>query len=140
PSSTTITGTTPVATTAVDVSASVDVLFSGGSCAVSGPGFIVFSVSLPPVLSTSAASDLVLAQGDRVSFTVTATDPDGDPVTIRLLNPPAGCTFGPVVNAPSPKTATVEWVVDAGDDPGPFALIFRTNDSVLPYVTKTLAV
>jgi hypothetical protein len=127
-SGTTITGTTPVATSAADFAATVSVEFAGGSCVSSPAGAVPFAMTGPPVLSTSlVGDDLTVAAGDRVTFTVTATDPEGDPVTLWLANPPAGVTFGPVIAQTSPHTETVAWVVDETDGPGPIPLRFEST-------------
>jgi hypothetical protein len=126
---TTITGTSPVATTGTDFTASVLVTFTGGSTAASGPAAVSFVLNFSPVVATSLpAGDLNLAHGDRVSFTVTVTDAESDPVGLRLLNPPPGATMRPVVGATPPLNVTVEWVVDALNDPGAVPLVFRASD------------
>ncbi len=141
-SSTSIGGTAPVATGGAGFTANVSVTFANGSCAAAVPGIVAFTstVNQKPTLTTSVTGELTLVHGDHVSFTVTATDPDGDPVSLTLLDPPAGCTFAPVQNAASPKTATIDWVVSGWDAGGPVPLVFRSHDSVNPGVLSTLVV
>lgn len=50
----------------------------------------------PPTLDY--IGNKVVAEGDVLSFTVTATDPDGDNLTYSINNAPSGSTFDPITN------------------------------------------
>ncbi len=77
-----------------------------------------------PVMSCSLPSDFTVLVGGglaphRIEFTTTATDADGDTITLRLLDPPASFVVDPIV-VTAAGTATIR-VVDAlahgRDDP-----------------------
>src|SRR5687767_6868844 len=60
----------------------------GGESADSGaPG----SSNLPPIIAGTPVT--TLAAGSFYSFTPTAGDPDGDPISFRATNVPAWATF-----------------------------------------------
>lgn len=65
--------------------------------------------SAPPVITTDLPADIRNSGTDLVTFHVTVTDPEGDPVSLRLLNPQPGMIFKPIVDAPSPATVEVRW-------------------------------
>ena len=85
--------------------------------------------NLPPALSTDLGSDLSNDFSDTFTFHVTATDPEGDPVSVRLLNPQHGMVFEPAIDAPSPATIEVRWRRD-GDyrlQELPVRLVFESD-------------
>jgi protocatechuate 3,4-dioxygenase beta subunit len=53
----------------------------------------VTNVNRPPVLNTIGKK--TVAEGQSLTFTVSATDPDGDPLTYSAANLPSGATFDP---------------------------------------------
>ncbi len=63
-----------------------------------------------PVVTFSVGPRLNVQSEHSSTFTVTVSDPDGDAVSLRLLNPPAGLAFAPIVNQPSPQTRVVRWI------------------------------
>lgn len=58
---------------------------------------------------------------------VRARDLDGDPIDVRLLNPPPGLPFAPVLGAPSKVDLTVDWLVP-GSWAGRHELLFEVSD------------
>jgi len=58
---------------------------------------ILVELNRPPVLA--AIGDQVVAEGALLSFTVTATDPDGDALTYAASGLPAGAAFDPQTRA-----------------------------------------
>jgi beta propeller repeat protein len=69
-------------------------------------------VNLPPVLDP--IGDKAVVEGGTLSFTVTATEPDSDPVTFSATGLPSGASF-------DPATCTFSWTPglgQAGSYPG----------------------
>lgn len=82
-----------------------------------------------PVITTDLPSDLSNDFSDAFTFHVTATDPDGDRVSLRLQNPQYGMVFEPVIDMPSPATLEVRWRRD-GDYRAqelPVRLVFESD-------------
>lgn len=104
----------------------------GGGAVASGP------TNAAPILSFSISDGTTFTICDDLSFTVTATDPEGDLVDIELMNVPSGCLFTPVRGATSPATGTVRWHVHltAG---GIENLVFRATDDRGASRTKRLS-
>jgi hypothetical protein len=67
----------------------------------------------------------------RDAFVVTVADPDGDRVSLSLLNPPPGAVFVPVIDAPSPATLRVRFDESRVHDL-PYHLRFDAHDSFDP--------
>src|SRR6185436_11336184 len=72
----------------------------------------------PPVITTDLPArpfqELATNDGDSTwarvqTFTVTVTDPEGDPVDLQLLNPQPGMTFVPLRRHASPATTQARW-------------------------------
>ncbi|MBD3414941.1 MAG: hypothetical protein GF421_10985 [Candidatus Aminicenantes bacterium] len=63
----------------------------GGTWVLKAWGII--SSNSPPVIN--AVSDKIVKEGQELSFTVTATDPDGDTLTFSSPNLPSGATLNP---------------------------------------------
>ena len=80
----------------------------------------------PPVLTTDLAEDLSQDAGSVLTFTVTATDPEGDAVSLQLLNPPPGMVFDPIVAEPSPATVHARWVRESREELQT-TLVFQSN-------------
>ena len=69
-------------------------------------------VNLPPELAP--IGDQIVSEGELLSFTVSATDPDDDPIILSASNLPAGAVF-------DPDTGEFSWTPgygDAGTYPG----------------------
>lgn len=82
-----------------------------------------------PVITTDLPSDLSNDFSDTFTFHVTATDPDGDRVSLRLQNPQYGMVFEPAIDVPSPATLEVRWRRD-GDYRAqelPVRLVFESD-------------
>lgn len=80
---------------------------AGGSVTLAN----AFTYDSPPTLATSLAAGTTALVGDELTFTVTATEPTGNNVNVRLLDPPPGCEAVPVVNGTSPGVLTIRWAV-----------------------------
>jgi hypothetical protein len=65
----------------------------------------------PPVITCDLPAR-PFTGGAFTRFQVTVNDPDGDPVSLRLLNPQAGMLFVPFRDRPSPATLDVRWERD----------------------------
>lgn len=62
--------------------------------------------------------------GMLLQFTISATDPDGNPITYSALNLPSGATF-------NPSTRTFSWTPNAnGSQEGDYTVTFRASDSL----------
>lgn len=91
---------------------SVPVTFTGGTVII----------SRPPVLHP--IDNAVTNEGGTLSFTVSATDPDGDTLTYSASNLPQGATF-------NPATRTFSWT-PTGDQAGVYSDIrFQVSDGFL---------
>ena len=80
----------------------------------------------PTIDTTLVATLQVLEENRPYTFDVTATDPQGDMVELRLLNPPAGATF-PRVSAAGSVTGTFDWTPRVVRERRP-RLEFRATD------------
>ncbi len=96
----------------------------------------------PPEISTDLPAGAAVFRGQELRFTVTVSDPDGDPVSLMLLNPPAGLVFKPVHRAPSPSVSEVRWLVPATGyaSSGRQELVFRAPDAAQAAIGARLAV
>jgi len=65
--------------------------------------------------------------GQELAFALAVDDPEGGPVRLRLLNPPAGLVFDPLEGAASPARASVRWLVPA-TAPERVPLVFVAQD------------
>jgi hypothetical protein len=90
----------------------------------------------PPVISVDLPQDSNLHIRQDLTFSVTVKDPDGDRVTVSLLNPPPGLVFHPSVDAPSPSIKQVRWLVQPGTN-GLRSLVFSAHDNVEPAKRST---
>ncbi len=82
----------------------------------------------PPVVSTRFLSpSSEISAGEELRFELRVTDPEGDPVSVRLLNPQPGLVFHPVRNVKSPSVTEVRWVVPKGNVERP-RLMFTARD------------
>lgn len=83
----------------------------------------------PPVIQCSITESEVCF--GTIQFTVTATDPEGDPVTLRSLKRQRGLTFPDIQAHPSPATAHVTWNFE---EQGPVVAAFVAHDSQQPQI------
>jgi hypothetical protein len=95
---------------------------AGSSMAEVQFGIVVVNVNGPPVLS--GPSSILTSEGSTINFLITASDPDGDAVTMGIMNRPVGATF--VDNGNS--TASFTWTTNFGDA-GTFQIQFTGRDA-----------
>lgn len=81
-------------------------------------GFTV-NVNYPPVLA--AIGDKLVDENQPLTFAISATDPNGDPMTYTAVNLPAGATF---INN------TFTWIPD-GNQAGDYTITFTASDGDL---------
>ncbi len=93
----------------------------------------------PPELAASLGSTATVRPGSRIEFEVRASDPDGDRVSLTLLNPPPLCQCVPVRARPGSAAITVRWQVSEPTG-GLVHLVFLARDSAVPANTSTLEV
>ena len=80
----------------------------------------VRKVNIPPVLAAIGGKEV--NEGEMLSFTISASDANGDALTYSASNLPAGASF-------DPNTGTFSWTPDApGNYPG---IHFEVTDGVL---------
>lgn len=80
----------------------------------------VGNVNRPPSISTTG--DHSINEGETLSFTVSASDPDGDEVTLGASNLPPGCQF-------SPTAGTFEWAPSFEQGGQNYAVRFTATDT-----------
>ena len=117
-------------------SVTVTVLNPDGTTASLAPGF---GYDTPPALSTSVVGTPIVFVGEDVELDVTATDPEGNPVNLRLINPPYGCVSVPRIGAASPANAAATWYAD-GMGGGLVHLVFEAEDATFPGQMTRLAI
>jgi len=79
----------------------------------------------PPTI-TSIPNQSVL-EGETLSFNVTATDPEGDNITLQATSLPPNATF-PTVTGPSPVSGTFTFVPSLSQGPANLTVTFRATD------------
>ncbi|MCE5272953.1 Ig-like domain-containing protein [bacterium] len=94
----------------------------------------VAGVNHPPVLGT--LNNVTVNQGQVVSFTVTATDPDGDPLTLSASGAPLTATPAASFNA---ATGQFSWATSQAIQ-GNFTLTFTASDGKGGVATKSITV
>ncbi len=82
----------------------------------------VGNVNRPPVLNPIGAKSV--DEGNLLTFTVTASDPDGDGLTLSASNVPTGASF-------SPSSQVFSWTPDYGDA-GIYNVQFTVTDNGTP--------
>lgn len=92
--------------------------------------FFIESGNAPPVFTQ--LGDQQVEEGEELIFVVTATDPDGDPLTFTRGELPEGAGF-------DPETQTFFWTPDFGDA-GNYSAEFTVTDSGTPPLSDTLVV
>ncbi len=96
-------------------------------------GFTVTApeVNRPPVLSP--IGDKTVQEGQILTFTVSATDPDGNALTYSASNLPTGATF-------YPTTGTFTWI-PGYDQTGVYAnVLFTVTDNGTPLMSSSEAI
>ena len=87
-----------------------------------------------PIVTTSLDKLDAVPWQTIVRFTITVTDPDGDPVDVRMIQRPGGLDFVPALGVSTPYTQEVTWNTGTlGPAPrptglGPRDLIFEVKD------------
>jgi hypothetical protein len=81
----------------------------------------------PPSIVFSAGPALRAFAHEEVRFDVTVADPEGQPVSARLLTVPPACVFEPITGATGPATRTLRWRV-SGFSAGLQRLEFLVTD------------
>ncbi len=92
--------------------------------------FFIESGNAPPVFTL--LGDQQVAEGEELIFVVTASDPDGDPLTYTHGQLPEGAGF-------DPETQTFFWTPGFGDA-GNYSAEFTATDSGTPPLSDTLVV
>ena len=82
----------------------------------------VGNVNRPPVLNPIGAKSV--DEGNLLTFTVTASDPDGDGLTLSASNVPTGASF-------NPSSQVFSWTPDYGDA-GIYNVQFTVTDNGTP--------
>lgn len=93
--------------------------------------FAVFEEQPTPVLTP--IGDKIINEGQPLTFTVNATDPEGNPLTYTATNLPMGATFDPV-------TKTFTWT-PAYDQAGSYPNIeFTVTNGLSPVVSEDITI
>ncbi len=91
----------------------------------------VGSVNHPPVFVANApASTYAAMEGQTIEFEVSATDPDGDDVSIMAADLPGGARF---------SGGSFSWTTDSGDS-GSYTVTFTAVDDGSPVASATKSV
>jgi len=113
------------------VSASVDITVSGGS-----------SENDPPVVATIIPSTYTVEQGEALpTISVSATDPDGDSLSLAAIGLPSGATFvgNPSLSGKGTVSATFNWLPTFTDQ-GLYTISFQATDSAGATGSQTIYV
>lgn len=96
----------------------------------------------PPEINCQA-STVTVDQGQLVEFNVSASDPDGDTLTVTASNLPLGATFTPSnpIVGPSPRSGVFHWTPTFTQS-GVFSVTFQVEDvdGNQDYCTTTIVV
>jgi hypothetical protein len=93
----------------------------------------VGNVNRPPVLQP--IGNLNVEEGMELAFTISATDPDGDALSLDIANPPAGAAFTDNGNG----TASFAWT-PLYTQSGNYAVTFIVTDSGVPVASDSEAI
>src|SRR5215510_5610607 len=69
------------------------------------------AVNQAPSITTDLGTDPVVNVGGLLEFDVQVTDPEGDAVSLTLLDPPPGCVLSPARTVSAPVTRALRWDV-----------------------------
>jgi len=83
-------------------------------------------LNMPPVINFIGNQEV--AEGQLLQFSVTAHDPDGDPITLTAVNLPDNASF-PAVQGDSLVTGTFTFRPDFDQGPDTFVVTFRATDN-----------
>lgn len=86
----------------------------------------------PPTVAAISPSTFTVTQGEAVpSVTVTATDVDGDVVTLTASSMPSGATFSPAnpVSGTGTVSGVFNWTPSLSTEAGTYVVNFRATDS-----------
>ncbi|MFA5794765.1 MAG: putative Ig domain-containing protein, partial [Candidatus Brocadiia bacterium] len=81
----------------------------------------------------NAIGNKTIAEGATLTFTVSATDPDGDTITYMGINLPAGATFNTTTNV-------FTWVPNYNQAATYAGIRFRATDSTYLYTEETITI
>lgn len=93
---------------------------------------VIGQVNLPPVLTVPGPQST--DEGQLLSFVVSATDPDLDPITLGATNLPTGASF-------VAATGTFSWTPDFTAAAGsPYTVTFSADDGINPPTTDDVVI
>jgi hypothetical protein len=81
-------------------------------------------------------SPITVGEGSRVTFAVSASDPDGDSVTLSATNLPSGATF-PTVKGDGAAASTFTW---PSAQAGNWSVTFRAQDNTGLTTTRSVSI
>lgn len=82
----------------------------------------------PPVVAF--IPDKFTRPGQNIGFLVQGSDPDGNPISLSVVNPPSGSTFNPDTNNPNnPAIRVFSWTPGAAQT-GSFPVTFAASDGL----------
>ncbi len=87
--------------------------------------------NIAPVVAVPAQTNYTISQGQTVSFSVSATDADNDPITLTAINLPANATFGVAgsVTGSGSVTGNFSFTPNTTQD-GVYQVSFQATDNV----------
>ncbi len=92
---------------------------------------------VPPVIESSIGEDVLVWAREELTFRVTATNPQGNPLTLTLLNPPVDSVFAPAFHESAPIRRDFHWYPPWG---GPHHLVFEARDAGDPSIRSRMIV
>lgn len=96
------------------------------------------STNAAPVLASDLAADAHVFIREILTFEVNASDPEGGPLTLRLLNPPPGLATDTDTSTPGSVTCHYRWLVPESFG-GMQRLVFEARDAGKPPAVARLA-
>jgi Putative Ig domain/FlgD Ig-like domain len=109
----------------------VEPTLRGGSITVGG-----VIIEDPHAPQFDALSNVLIQQNTNVTFTVRATDIDGDDITLSAVSLPSGASF-PTQTSNSVVTSTFNWTPSS---PGTYSVTFRAADNSVDALVSTRTV